>query len=66
MVAYVELAEVLEEVGAHQGEAFLQFDLEEEDCYRTLVLLLYTDPEAQMIVAELVFDVAVEKPEAYE
>ena len=66
MVEYVELAEVLEEVGVHQGEVFLQCDLEEEDCYRTLVLLLYTDPEARMVVAELVFDAAVEKSEVYE
>ena len=66
MGEYVELSEVLGELSADPGEVFLQFDLEEEDCYRTLMLLLSTDPESQVVMAELIYEVAVEKPEEQE
>lgn len=58
----LEVEEILAEL-EYPGELFLQFDLEEPECYRVLVIALWMDPASALVTGEVLLDVTVEKEE---
>lgn len=60
---YANVEELIAEFGGRQGELFLQFDIEEEECYRTILAMVWIDPVTEAVASEVLMEAMVEKAE---
>ncbi|HLC66699.1 MAG TPA: hypothetical protein VJK52_03600, partial [Candidatus Nanoarchaeia archaeon] len=60
---YADMEELINEFGQQQGELVLQFEIEEEEYFRTLIVLLWVDPHTKAIISDTVLEAAVERPQ---
>ena len=52
---------MIDDFGDHPGELFFQFDIEEEEGYRVLVVMVWIDPVTELVASEVLMDVVLEK-----
>ena len=57
----LDMEEMIADLGDHPGELFFQFDIEEEECYRVLLVMIWIDPITELVASEVLMDAVLEK-----